>query len=352
MEEVDRTVSHMKDEAANFPDPADRATQEEEFSLELRTRDRERKLIKKIDSTIERIEQDDYGFCDACGVEIGIKRLEARPDRDAVHRLQDPRRDQGKAGAGLSAPPRGRPRGRASPYRGRFAPSPSGPLHFGSLLAALGSYLDARAAGGRWLLRIEDIDPPREVPGAADSILRSLEAHGLHWDGSVLYQSTRSEAYDEALGQLQSRAGCSAAPAPARCWGPAGAAASAAPRPGRALLHARAPSRRARLRRSGARVTASACRCPRTWCSARKDGLYAYTLAVVVDDGWQGITHVIRGRDLLEQTPPQCALLEYLAHRLRATATSRCSPTPMATSSASRPAQRRSTTRAHWTICA
>lgn len=79
MEEVDRTVSHMKDEAANFPDPADRATQEEEFSLELRTRDRERKLIKKIESTIERIEQDDYGFCDACGVDIGIKRLEARP---------------------------------------------------------------------------------------------------------------------------------------------------------------------------------------------------------------------------------------------------------------------------------
>jgi DnaK suppressor protein len=79
MHEVDRTVTHMKDEAANFPDPADRATQEEEFSLELRTRDRERKLIKKIDVTIERIEQDDYGFCDACGVEIGIKRLEARP---------------------------------------------------------------------------------------------------------------------------------------------------------------------------------------------------------------------------------------------------------------------------------
>jgi DnaK suppressor protein len=79
MEEVDRTVSHMKDEAANFPDPADRATQEEEFSLELRTRDRERKLIRKIDSTIERIEADDYGFCDQCGVEIGIRRLEARP---------------------------------------------------------------------------------------------------------------------------------------------------------------------------------------------------------------------------------------------------------------------------------
>ena len=79
MEEVDRTVSHMKDEASNFPDPADRATQEEEFSLELRTRDRERKLIKKIDSTLNLIDEDDYGFCDTCGVDIGIKRLEARP---------------------------------------------------------------------------------------------------------------------------------------------------------------------------------------------------------------------------------------------------------------------------------
>lgn len=79
MEEVDRTMSHMKDEAANFPDPADRASQEEEFSLELRTRDRERKLIKKIDKTMELLETEDYGFCDACGVEIGIRRLEARP---------------------------------------------------------------------------------------------------------------------------------------------------------------------------------------------------------------------------------------------------------------------------------
>jgi len=79
MEEVDRTVTHMRDEAANFPDPADRATQEEEFSLELRTRDRERKLIKKIDSTLELIEDDEYGYCDTCGVEIGIRRLEARP---------------------------------------------------------------------------------------------------------------------------------------------------------------------------------------------------------------------------------------------------------------------------------
>jgi DnaK suppressor protein len=79
MEEVDRTVHHMQDEAANFPDPADRATQEEEFSIELRTRDRERKLIKKIDLTLERVELQDYGFCDTCGIEIGLRRLEARP---------------------------------------------------------------------------------------------------------------------------------------------------------------------------------------------------------------------------------------------------------------------------------
>nr|WP_242667287.1 RNA polymerase-binding protein DksA [Parendozoicomonas haliclonae] len=79
MEEVDRTVGHMKDEAANFPDPADRASQEEEFSLELRTRDRERKLIKKIEQTLNRLDEGDYGYCDSCGVEIGIRRLEARP---------------------------------------------------------------------------------------------------------------------------------------------------------------------------------------------------------------------------------------------------------------------------------
>src|SRR3990167_6629005 len=79
MEEVDRTVTHMKDDAANFPDPSDRASQEEEFSIELRTRDRERKLIKKIEDSLERIKEDDFGYCEACGVEIGLRRLEARP---------------------------------------------------------------------------------------------------------------------------------------------------------------------------------------------------------------------------------------------------------------------------------
>ena len=97
------------------------------------------------------------------------------------------------------------------PYRGRFAPSPTGPLHFGSLVAAVGSYLDARTRGGEWLVRIEDLDPPRERPGAADDILRTLERLGLHWDGPVLRQSTRADAYEAALDRL------AAAGRPARC---------------------------------------------------------------------------------------------------------------------------------------
>ena len=94
------------------------------------------------------------------------------------------------------------PSSQTRPYIGRFAPSPSGPLHFGSLIAALGSFLQARARQGRWLVRIEDIDPPREMAGAAPLILQTLEAHGLQWDGEVMYQSRRHGRYDEIIDQL------------------------------------------------------------------------------------------------------------------------------------------------------
>src|SRR3970282_2017523 len=91
------------------------------------------------------------------------------------------------------------------PYRGRFAPSPTGPLHFGSMVAAVGSFIEARHRGGEWLVRMEDLDPPREAPGAADDILRTLEAFGLHWDGEVVYQSRRGDVYEVALEKLKAR---------------------------------------------------------------------------------------------------------------------------------------------------
>ena len=200
-----------------------------------------------------------------------------------------------------------------SGYVGRFAPSPTGRLHIGSLLAAVASYCDARQAGGRWLVRMEDLDPPREVPGAADDILRTLEAFGFEWDGQVVKQSDRHGSYLDALNFLKSSGmafgcGCSrkelqgTAVYPGTC---------------RNGVPAGKQERLQRFAMGSGRET---------WNDLflgamefnkeelgdfpilRADGFWAYQLAVVVDDREQGITHVVRGADLLDSTPRQLAI--------------------------------------------
>lgn len=200
--------------------------------------------------------------------------------------------------------------------RGRFAPSPTGRLHRGSLLAAVGSFLDARAAGGEWRVRIEDVDRGREVPGAAADILRTLEAFGLGWDGPVLYQHTRDAAYQAALERL-SAAGLTYACSCSRAeLGAAGGAESRYPGTCR-----RGPQRHdvacaIRLRTDAFGPVTVADRLRGAWTESveatvgdfvlrRRDGYWAYQLAVVVDDADQGITDVVRGLDLLDNTPRQ-----------------------------------------------
>jgi glutamyl-Q tRNA(Asp) synthetase len=210
-------------------------------------------------------------------------------------------------------------------YRGRFAPSPTGPLHFGSLVAALGSYIDARAHAGEWLVRMEDLDPPREAPGAADDILRTLESLGFEWDGAVMRQSARSDAYRLALARLQ-RTGALYACACTRAEISDSAIAGVDGGnvyPG-TCRHGLAPGRtpRATRVRVGAAVIEfeDAVQGPQRQDLAaavgdfvllRADGLFAYQLAVVVDDAKQGITDVVRGADLLDSTPRQI-LLQHL----------------------------------------
>ena len=195
----------------------------------------------------------------------------------------------------------------AGSYCGRFAPSPTGPLHFGSLLAALASYLDARAHGGRWLLRVEDIDPPREQPGASRAIIDSLRAHGLDWDGPVCHQHTRGDAYDAALDALERKGLLRRCYCPRRVLGPDGACG------GRCGGEGEGPAA-LRVRVDAAWPTAfedrfqgpvAATALPEDFVVRRRDGLYAYQLAVVVDDYAQGITDVVRGADLLSVTPRQ-----------------------------------------------
>jgi glutamyl-Q tRNA(Asp) synthetase len=209
-------------------------------------------------------------------------------------------------------------------YRGRFAPSPTGPLHFGSLVAAVASYLDARHAGGAWLVRIEDLDPPREMPGAADSIIETLDAFGFEWNESILRQSTRTAAYRDALDDLLRRNMAF----PCSCSRTELQAAQDPDRPPSDELHypgwcrngVRAPERPVAIRFRVDPATIAfddliqgpqACDVSADvgdFVIRRRDGLFAYQLAVVVDDAAQGITRVVRGTDLLGSTARQILL--------------------------------------------
>lgn len=205
-------------------------------------------------------------------------------------------------------------------YRGRFAPTPSGALHFGSLIAALASYLDARRAGGAWLLRIEDIDPPRCPAGATDTILRQLEAFGLHWDGPVYWQHNRGPAYAAALERLTAMGLAYPCSCSRKQW------REHAVYPGWCRAGVCDPGKPVAWRlRSDLGLR------PVVWQDRlfaeqhfdpaelgdvvlkRKDGLWAYQLAVVVDDAEQGISDVVRGFDLLDNTPWQRQLQHALA---------------------------------------
>ncbi|HEY0211165.1 tRNA glutamyl-Q(34) synthetase GluQRS [Acerihabitans sp.] len=208
-----------------------------------------------------------------------------------------------------------------STYMGRFAPSPSGALHFGSLVAALGSFLQARASQGQWRVRIEDIDPPREVPGAADTILRQLAHYGLHWDGPVCYQSQRHAAYLSVLEDLRARGlsyYCHCARARIQALG------------GIYDGHCRAldlPARNAAIRlrqlapvvqfrdRLRGDIHADPALAREDFIIRRRDGLFAYNLAVVVDDAALGVTEIVRGADLIEPTVRQLALYRQLGYK-------------------------------------
>lgn len=208
-----------------------------------------------------------------------------------------------------------------SPYRGRFAPSPTGPLHLGSLIAALASYLDARHHDGTWLVRMEDLDPPREEAGAARRILDSLACHGLHPDENVLFQSRRSAAYEAALLALSHDGLLFACSCTRQTLGPDGACRGRC-RQGRARSTESMATRVAVPAGYKVRFTdliqgeqeSDLGRDIPDFVVKRKDGLPAYQLAVVVDDAWQGITRVVRGSDLLDSTARQIFLQQQLGY--------------------------------------
>ena len=209
--------------------------------------------------------------------------------------------------------------------RGRFAPSPTGPLHFGSLVAAVASFLDARHAGGEWRVRIEDVDETRTVPGAADDILRVLEQFGLAWDGEVIWQSRRKLLYEATLERLRD-AGlayrCRCSRREIADSGLRGIEGIVYPGTCRTLRLDRdvegadrfrvSPGKIEMTDRVHGRVVQDVARDVGDFVLKRRDGLHAYQLAVVVDDAQQEITDVVRGADLLQSTPRQILLQEAL----------------------------------------
>jgi glutamyl-Q tRNA(Asp) synthetase len=209
-----------------------------------------------------------------------------------------------------------------APYVGRFAPSPTGPLHFGSLVAATASYLQAKAHDGRWLLRIEDIDPPREQAGATDAILNALDRYGFEWDEEIIFQSGRLEAHERAVQSLLDRklaypCSCSRRDLADAPRGPLGSIY-----PGTCRDGCDAAETAIRLRTTHAPIsfvdglqglqTQHLERDSGDFIIRRRDGLIAYHLAVVVDDAIDGITEIVRGIDLMDSTPRQIWLQQLL----------------------------------------
>lgn len=207
-------------------------------------------------------------------------------------------------------------------YLGRFAPSPSGPLHFGSLIAALGSYFQARSQQGKWIVRIEDLDPPREIPGAATWILHALEAYGLEWDEEVVYQSQRHDLYQaqiEAWLQSGQAYYCQCTRKQIKQAG------GYYPGTCRHLMLDKQKNRAIRLRMDHpvyvftdlkqGKITIPHALAEEDFTIKRRDGLFAYNLAVVIDDIQQGVTEVVRGADLIEPTGRQISLYHSLQQK-------------------------------------
>jgi len=210
-------------------------------------------------------------------------------------------------------------------YRGRFAPTPSGPLHFGSLVAAAGSYLEARSKGGEWHVRIDDLDPPRVAPGATDAILHCLEALGFQWDGAVTFQSRRRDAYHAALHQLTAHGlvypcGCSRKDLAKTTL--LGSEGPVYPGTCRAAMSRGRAARALRLRTAGAHVSfedgflgweeRNLEREAGDFVVYRADGVFSFNLVAAVDDAEQGMTDVVRGADLLECSARQIYVLKCL----------------------------------------